>query len=689
MAMDIISNKINTGKYADLHALKADVDLMFKNARTFNAIGSVIYNDAGLLNKLFSKGVEVATMHLNNIAAASGLTGAVAAEPIRLTIKPFKKQVEQPASEEEIQVQSQEEEIEVTKQKPAKTKTRQPYKPRPNLRLKPQEVFTAAEVKLFCKHVEDGVAWLARRFMNKGWNPNYLVPRKLFGSEFEWAGMHAACFFGQKKVIDALMDYGADVELPDGWYGSRPLAWAAFGEHFDICKMLIEKYGADPFGTNRDGQIAFDLVSTKDDPKWKGVLIDIPGRENPERVILTESIQSSPARLDGGLSRSDSGITNLDKSVGGRVYGEDEVVDIESSEQSLAQQQFAHNQMLQYQQEALQIATQGRSRSSKQQQQQPRRQEQRQQQEQQQQYQQEQMYAGVPPQMMMPPPGVAPGAWMPPFAGMPGMPGMPMMPPMGMMPGFPGQQQQEQGKQGQFTTQPVPFAQQAQSGHPTSSSTPIPAIVSPPIRTLTNEGRPFIHRIKVDSAEDETASRNLVLVEPKDLPIEPPLDQLGENIPMIDGHFFTVPNHIVNLKFSFALFKNLDSAEYDQYYPPEYQGKKTSECVFEIFRNNRTVVRVEKDTDSTTSSPVAAAAATEGEKKKELPTIKVSSHMLSKGGTVPILSLPVADGLTSFDFIVRRTVTLIEPAQTEDSVGSWDEVQSFSVFVTREVKSRA
>lgn len=58
---------------------------------------------------------------------------------------------------------------------------------------------------------------------------NELVSVDMFNDTFTWAPLHAAAYYGESKVVKALMAQGAKVEVHDTWYSGTPLAWAAFG----------------------------------------------------------------------------------------------------------------------------------------------------------------------------------------------------------------------------------------------------------------------------------------------------------------------------------------------------------------------------------------------------------------------------------------------------------------------------
>lgn len=60
-------------------------------------------------------------------------------------------------------------------------------------------------------------------------NVNELVSVDMFNDTFTWSPLHAAAYYGETKVIKALMAKNANVEIHDTWYEGTPLAWSAFG----------------------------------------------------------------------------------------------------------------------------------------------------------------------------------------------------------------------------------------------------------------------------------------------------------------------------------------------------------------------------------------------------------------------------------------------------------------------------
>jgi hypothetical protein len=47
---------------------------------------------------------------------------------------------------------------------------------------------------------------------------NKLTECDLFGANFTWSLLHAACYYGQIKAVDMLVEKGANLELEDTLY---------------------------------------------------------------------------------------------------------------------------------------------------------------------------------------------------------------------------------------------------------------------------------------------------------------------------------------------------------------------------------------------------------------------------------------------------------------------------------------
>ncbi|KAJ1548070.1 hypothetical protein HK096_005879 [Nowakowskiella sp. JEL0078] len=120
-------------------------------------------------------------------------------------------------------------------------------------------------------------------------NVNFYSKTSLHGHSFDWAPIHAAALCGDLNIIEILIQYGADVELPDRWYGGRPLAWAAFSGHKNICVKLIQSYGAYPFAKNAKGQSALDIAANPEDPEWKNIFNIKQMAKNTRKRLIYDS----------------------------------------------------------------------------------------------------------------------------------------------------------------------------------------------------------------------------------------------------------------------------------------------------------------------------------------------------------------------------------------------------------------
>lgn len=103
-------------------------------------------------------------------------------------------------------------------------------------------------------------------------DPNELIKVEMFSDTFTWSPLHAASYYGDVKLAEALISRGADIELNDTWYSATPLGWAAFGDKDKVVRLLVQKYHANTKAKNIHGQVPFDVVSNQDDPRWIGLL---------------------------------------------------------------------------------------------------------------------------------------------------------------------------------------------------------------------------------------------------------------------------------------------------------------------------------------------------------------------------------------------------------------------------------
>jgi ankyrin repeat protein len=112
-------------------------------------------------------------------------------------------------------------------------------------------------------------------------DPNELVAVEMFNDKFTWSPLHAASYYGDVKLVEALIQRGANVELNDTWYSATPLGWAAFGDKDKIVRLLVQKHHANTKAENIHGQTPIDVVSNQDDPRWIGLLKDAPTTRKP------------------------------------------------------------------------------------------------------------------------------------------------------------------------------------------------------------------------------------------------------------------------------------------------------------------------------------------------------------------------------------------------------------------------
>jgi hypothetical protein len=104
-------------------------------------------------------------------------------------------------------------------------------------------------------------------------DPNELASVEMFGDKFTWTPLHAAAYYGDLKLMDALMARGGNIEIYDTWHSATPLGWAAFGDRDRMVRLLVQKYRANVDAENKHGQTPYDVVSDQDDPRWIGLFI--------------------------------------------------------------------------------------------------------------------------------------------------------------------------------------------------------------------------------------------------------------------------------------------------------------------------------------------------------------------------------------------------------------------------------
>ena len=73
IALDVIEKRVSSHQYSSLKDLQSDIALMAKNAKTYNEDGSMIYNDAVLIevSKYRRKQAETSTNMVYRIVATN------------------------------------------------------------------------------------------------------------------------------------------------------------------------------------------------------------------------------------------------------------------------------------------------------------------------------------------------------------------------------------------------------------------------------------------------------------------------------------------------------------------------------------------------------------------------------------------------------------------------------------------
>ncbi|KAF9580193.1 hypothetical protein BGW38_003263 [Lunasporangiospora selenospora] len=188
-----------------------------------------------------------------------------------------------------------------------------PEPPRLKIKLKQPEQATLTDSelkKMFVAIEENDVKTMKFYLSQKNIHPDTLFETNIFEeSSFTWSALHAAAYYGSKNIIPLLMEHNANVELHDTWYKGRPLAWAAFGGHIDVAKMLIDKYGADKKAENEHGQVALELVYDLT-PEWEKVFSDATSRPKNK-----SDSSSKPSKDNKGSKPLSEAFTELYKLV--------------------------------------------------------------------------------------------------------------------------------------------------------------------------------------------------------------------------------------------------------------------------------------------------------------------------------------------------------------------------------------
>ncbi|KAJ3194662.1 hypothetical protein HDU82_002374 [Entophlyctis luteolus] len=262
-ALNIMQQKINGGKYASLADLKAEMQLMVDNAKTYNAAESLIYEDANALWQVFN--AEVAKVRAQYRPAEAPAT--VSHAKVKLTATP---KSEKPDSGEFVTARD-------GKKVPRR------------------------EVDALFKAIDDNnVKAFERGIMQLKIHPDSVGRANVDvagGAVFDWALLHAVAFHGRAKMLDMLVGQKANMDIRDTLNESTPLMWAAYAGKVNTARRLMRNNRPDKFAKNKLGQTAMDMALNPENPEWRGVL------NNEAPIVPVE--KAVPAAVGPELSRKD------------------------------------------------------------------------------------------------------------------------------------------------------------------------------------------------------------------------------------------------------------------------------------------------------------------------------------------------------------------------------------------------
>ncbi|ORX88041.1 hypothetical protein K493DRAFT_411109 [Basidiobolus meristosporus CBS 931.73] len=306
IALDMIKEKIDQKEYNSLDEFKSDMDLMFDNAKQYNTKGSQVYKDAVTLQKMASKDIANIKATLNKEARekATPKLPKIVIKTSSLVMPEANTNSKDEGDDEDAEEQGDEEEEEeegedgVDGVDEGEEEEGEEGEEEADEEVEDAEEdedadedadeeeqketkWDSKDQERFFKAVAASDFKTALRIAkSQKIDPNGFHETDIFGETLEWGPLHAASYFGLKEVVPVLIDNGAEIELRDNGFKSTPLAWAAFGGHDQLAKLLVEEYHAEREPENINGQIPLHLVNDPDNPRWSFLLQDSNDKTN-------------------------------------------------------------------------------------------------------------------------------------------------------------------------------------------------------------------------------------------------------------------------------------------------------------------------------------------------------------------------------------------------------------------------
>ena len=104
------------------------------------------------------------------------------------------------------------------------------------------------------------------------------------------SGLHVVAGYGNPAVMELLLDWGADIMLPDQ-NGATPLHYAMRSDAVGVVRLLLER-GADASAQNHDGDTPLHLIA-----RWYGH--DTQARAEIVALLIEYGADANAANSDG------------------------------------------------------------------------------------------------------------------------------------------------------------------------------------------------------------------------------------------------------------------------------------------------------------------------------------------------------------------------------------------------------